>query len=295
MVQAMINHFSPKSKWLMLRVCSEKVKAEIFKYRMHVAEYSGFRAHNKHTKTETRHVVLAQHLEAISQQVYTSEVAVGALHKPDPKSVRGYMAKMKERTSGVADGIPGDDGLSRMHAEDYLRFRINDEIDYYTKKIPILEHSVNTLQVTMYFLSAAGAILGTMGYVWQLWVSITVVLTSALSTIYEGRQLHVKLEKSNRALCTLVNIKNWWKSLSLIGQASPMNIRHLVTVTEELVEEELSTFIKLAREGADKEDSEETKEQDGNTDQTKSTSKKEDMKASEKISSLPQGSSDPNQ
>ncbi|KAK3242144.1 hypothetical protein CYMTET_48144 [Cymbomonas tetramitiformis] len=294
MVQAMINHFSPKSKWLMLRVCSERVKAEIFKYRMHVAEYSGLRSQNKNTKTETRHVILAQQLEAISQQVYTSEVAVGALHKPDPKSVRGYMVKMKEKTfSGGVDGSPGDDGLSRMHAEDYLRFRINDEIDYYTSKIPTLEHSVNTLQVAMYFLSAAGAILGTMGHVWQLWVSITVVLTSALSTIYEGRQLHAKLEKSNRALCTLVNIKNWWKSLSLIGQASPMNIRQLVTDTEELVEEELSTFIKLAREGANKEDSEDSKEEEGNTDQQKSTSKKEDTKASEKTNSAPQGSSEP--
>ncbi|KAK3246516.1 hypothetical protein CYMTET_43950 [Cymbomonas tetramitiformis] len=316
-IQAMHSKFNPSSKWLMLRSCAQKVRSEIYMYRMRVQHYA--KAATSVSK-DTRTVQLAKSLEEISKELVASDVNSSALLKPGGAEFKTLLEKLKARSiepmqhserrlpakMGAGgnsvhtmhrvpslteksqkrdeENLEGDDAVSRMMPEEYLAYRIMPEIAYYNQKSPKVEFRLNALQVASYILSALGAILATIHL--ELYVVITVTIAGVLTTITEQFQYQTKLIKSNRAVNELQSIHTWWRSLSAVGKASPVNVRKLVMDTEGVLENECASRIKLSNDQQDDSNAQASKA-DHDQKGSKSAASKEKAKK-EKANSLAQ-------
>lgn len=218
------SRFREGNKWILLRAASEAIKSEIFRYRMRAGAYS-----NEQCLQVSRESKLAEKLKDISSALMQSEVnqtSVPAVVENDPAS------------------------LTFLSPDDYIKNRINNQIDYFVTKTASLSKRLKKVQVWIYIAGGAGTALA--AFHGDVWVALTTAFAATLTTRLETDQVEHTLVQYNQALTGLRNIASWWRALSQWEKGRRRNIDLLVEQTETTLEGELAGWVQQMQSALDK-------------------------------------------
>ncbi len=218
------NRFNAGTKWILSRASAESIKKEIYRYRTRAEIYS-----HQETKSISRDIKLTRKTDTISSKLMQTEVNTSAMLPYDGPIPPKY---------GAADG---DDGLSYLTPEQFLKLRLKDQLTYYRNKTGKLEKELKRYQWLIYLAGAVGTFLAAIGF--ELWIALTTALVTAFTTFLEYQKTEEKLMRYNQTATDLANIERWWVALSPEEQADPGNINKLVGQTETSIHQEHAAWV----------------------------------------------------
>ena len=221
---AVSSRFREGNKWILLRATAENVKREIFRYRAQAGVYS-----EEQCKQVSRESKLSSKIKDLTSALAQSEV--------NRTSLPHHVTNEPER-------------LKFLSADEYVRDRVQDQIDHMRSKTARLYRQLKRAQTWIYVAGGAGTFLAAMHG--DVWVALTTAIAAALTTRLETEQVENTLVQYNQALISLRNIASWWTSLSQWEKSRPKNIDLLVDQTEKTLEGELAGWVQQMQSALDK-------------------------------------------
>ena len=214
---AVSNRFSPGKRWVLLRAAAEALKREIYRYRVRPKQALADGTHEKQ---------LQKAMEDITRRLARTEVnsMANPLYDgpiPPPKAV-----------------AEGDDGLSLLGTERYVRLRLSDQLAYYGNTTTRLARKANGWQMVAIVVGALGTLLAALGGDWVSWVALTSALASAAMAYVGYQQFETTLTSYNQTAADLKNLLGWWTALLPDERADPGNVAKLVSTTEQVLADE---------------------------------------------------------
>ena len=220
----MANRFSEGNKWILLRGTTEAIKREIFRYRTRAEIYS--KPQTIRASAETK---LAQKVETSSRQLMQTEANLSALRLYEGPIPPEYIL------------TEGDDGLSVLTPDQYLVFRLENQLDFYQHRALKLEKQLRRFQWLIIIAGFTGTVLAAIGL--EIWIALTIALVTAFTTYLEYQQVEHTLMKYNQGATDLANVRAWWLAMSAEEQAIQENIDKLVAHTEKIIKSELAGWV----------------------------------------------------
>ena len=213
------HRLTPGKRFVLLRSAAEAIKREIYRYRLSAEGYAeaGLREKN-----------LAEAVEGITRRLARTEANTIALP--------AYAGAIPPQNTAT----PDDDGLSFLSTDQYVRFRLDDQLQFYRRKTVGLEKEFSRLQIWVLVAGAAGTLLAALGGEWVIWIALSTALASAFMTHLSYRQVETMLTGYNQTATDLDNILAWWTALNAAEQAQPHNIETLSAHTEQVLANELA-------------------------------------------------------
>jgi hypothetical protein len=214
--------FRAGTKWVVLRGAAEAVKREIYRYRARCGPYGP-------GAQSAREVRLAERVGMISGSVMKTDVNLGAVEPykgpiPPPDSVAG-----------------GDDGLSVLSAEQYVRWRLRDQATWYRAKTVTLERTLRRLRWAGIAFGGLGTFLAAVGL--ELWIAVTTAVVGAITTYFEYMQIESTLLHYNQASTDLETIQRWWISLPEDERVQSVTVNRLVEQSERVMHSESAGWV----------------------------------------------------
>jgi hypothetical protein len=123
-----------------------------------------------------------------------------------------------------------DDGHEPITGDQYLTFRLDQEIKAYRKLAIQCERWAYCLQIIILLATAFNAILAFAEQ--TIWMPVIVAVTSSAQAYTDFERFGPQLTVANNALTKLENLRVWWESLSLKERRNIVNREYLVEVTE---------------------------------------------------------------
>jgi len=216
--------------WLMLRSSAEEIKKEIFRYRMQVEEYSPA----KTTPVETRDVVLARKMKMISKRLMQTSV-----NQMDLQAYQGNLPPLDATAAG-------DDGFSDLEPEQYLRWRVEDQFNYYQRKAALLGKELRQFQAIIILLSSVGALLAAVKL--EIWLTVSSALAVSFTGFLEFTRVETRVVSCNMTAADLYDIRVWWHSLPIATKNQQKNVETLVSSTEVILQTDNQGWLQEMRE-----------------------------------------------
>lgn len=213
------NRFKEGNKWILLRAGAETIKREIFRYRVYEKFYQD---HN--SKEFAWKEKLADRISKISDKLQKTELNMTAL-----KPLKKDKLQKHDHLSGL------------LGPEDYIKARLEDQLEFYNFKTGILERKLKRLYWLIYIIGGFGTLLAAKGL--ELWVALTITLIGTFTTYLQYQQVENTIMSYNQAATNLSNIKLWWTSLLDEQKKDVKNIQKLVEHTETALQNELSGWV----------------------------------------------------
>ena len=214
---AVSNRFSPGKRWVLLRAAAEALKREIYRYRVRPTQALADGTHEKQLQKAmediTRRLARTE-INSMANPLYDGPI-------PPPKAV-----------------AEGDDGLSLLGTERYVRLRLGDQLAYYGNTTTRLARQANGWQMMSIVVGALGTLLAALGGNWVSWVALTSALASAAMAYVGYKQFETTLTSYNQTAADLKNLLGWWTALLPDERADPDNVAKLVTTTEQVLADE---------------------------------------------------------
>jgi hypothetical protein len=211
------NRFSPGKRWVLLRAAAEALKREIYRYRVRPRRAAVDGAREK---------ALQQAMEDITRRLARTEVNAMAMPPytgpvPPPDAV-----------------ARGDDGMSLLDTERYVRLRLTDQLDFYANRTTRLAEQGSRWQLLAIVVGALGTLLAALGGEWVAWVALTSAVAGAVMAYAGYKQFDATLTSYNQTATDLQNLRAWWTALLPDEQAQADNVDKLVTTTEKVLGDE---------------------------------------------------------
>ena len=211
------NRFSPGKRWVLLRAAAEGLKREIYRYRVRPQRAPADGEREKR---------LQQAMENITRRLARTEV--------NSMGMPLYTGDIPP-ANAVARG---DDGLSLLGTDRYVRLRLTDQLAYYGNKTAKLDKQASGWQLVAIVVGALGTLLAALGDDWVAWVALTSAVASAALAYLGYKQFETTLTSYNQTATDLENLLAWWTALLPDEQADPVNVDKLVTTTEQVLADE---------------------------------------------------------
>jgi hypothetical protein len=221
------SRFKAGNKWILLRANAEAIKQEIYRYRCRVSPL--FQRPRGSCEQD-----LVEHMKTLSQKMMQDEPSMAAL--------RFYKGPLPPPGSAA----PGDDGLTLLTPERYIRWRLDDQLGFYRGKVDQLDKQVVTLQWILIAFGALGTVLAAVRL--DPWVPLTSAVVMALTAHLGYQQSESRIMKYQQAAIELENLKAWWGALSLEEQEEPRHFEALVEGTEAILRREVAGWAKELKE-----------------------------------------------
>lgn len=226
--------FSEKFKmgisWVMLRSSAEAIKKEIYRYRMQVDEYNP----SETRSTETRDVRLAKRLKVISRRLMETSV--------NQTDLQAYKGDLPPRS-----GTPEEDnGFDDMTAEQYLKWRLENQFNYYQKKVARLGKELRRFQALIILLGGVGALLAAVNL--NVWLAVSNALAVAFASYLEFKRIEATIVSCNLSAADLYDIRIWWHALSPETRRQRASVETLVSGTEAVLQTENAGWLQEMRE-----------------------------------------------
>ncbi|HEY9646405.1 MAG TPA: DUF4231 domain-containing protein, partial [Chroococcidiopsis sp.] len=236
--------FNLGGSWIGLRGAAEALRKEIYRYRMQVEEYSP-------NRPATRDVQLAIVMKTISKRLMETNVNQAGMEPYEGPLPPKYGATQ------------GDDGFSDLNAEQYLTFRVEDQINYYQKKALRLSRELRRFQWIILIMGGVSTLLAALGF--NVWVAVSSALATAFANFLEFKRVETNLTSCNTAANDLYDIRTWWHALSSTSSILQSNVETLVSSTEAVIQSENAGWVQEMREAlskiyGDKKEDEESQE-----------------------------------
>ena len=199
---AVSNRFRSGTKWVLLRAGAEAIKSEIYHYRTRSYIYRQ-KVEDKQSPREK----FSLRLNYINNQLMRTDVS---LHGFDD-----YTGPIPPEMYGSARN---DDGYSTLSADQYIKIRIGDQLNYYRGRVSKLHKQLKSLHWLILVIGGAGTFLAAIGL--QLWIALSTALAGVFLTFLEYRQVENTVIKYNQTVAELLNIYVWWTSLTADAKKS---------------------------------------------------------------------------
>lgn len=227
-LQAGAAKFKGGANYILLRGSAEALKRQIYRYRAQVGIYSP-----EETKTEPREVKLARKVKTVGGQLMKTEANQGSL-KP-------YQGQLPPHYEGPED----DDGFSDLDAEEYLTWRLEDQLKWYRSRTERFDKQLRRFHWLILSFGGVGTFLAAIGL--EIWIAVTVALAGALSSFLELKQVEATLLAYNQATTDLGGIRIWWHALPREDRTKQENKEKLVMNTETVLQTELAGWVQEMR------------------------------------------------
>ncbi|MEY2685841.1 MAG: hypothetical protein RL375_39 [Pseudomonadota bacterium] len=213
--------FNFGKRWVLLRTAAEGIKREIYLFRLHAEGYAS---------DDRREKALALAVENITRRLLRTEVNTSSLPQP--------AGDIPPRNTIH----PGDDGLSLLTTDQYVRLRLQDQLQFYRRKTVTLEVSWRRINIAMIALGGVGTLIGVVGGGYVIWITVTTTLSAALASYMSLRQVENTLIGYNQTATDLENIHAWWMALETVEQQDPVNIKLLADNSEAVIGNEVERW-----------------------------------------------------
>lgn len=213
--------------WILLRSSAEAIKREIYKYRARAGGYSpNMEALNKETREER----LAKKVKTFSERLMKTSVnQIGFILYED--------GKLPPPTATEKD----DDGYSDLDPENYLKWRLDNQGEWYRLRARQFDRQFQILQWIIYFFGGVGTFLAAIGL--EIWIALTNGIVTAIAAFLELRNFEITITHYNQAATDLDSVRMWWSSLSEDAKKNLDNFDKLVTNTETILKHEIGNWV----------------------------------------------------
>ncbi len=228
-VLAFANKFQQGERWLALRTGAEEIRKDIYLYRTILQV------------EEDRHHWLSERLAAVQGRIL--EIIGGDL------ALKPYTGPIPHQYDPKVE--TSDPGFSDLLAEDYLQYRLQDQLDWHQNRIAGLQRQRTWLQVGFFIFSGLGTILAALasrpGFSGlSIWVAFTTALATALTAWMELRRLDSTLNNYNRLVFELTAIRDHWQILNPSERTGEAFFK-LITTTEKVLWSQHNRYISEMR------------------------------------------------
>jgi hypothetical protein len=223
--------FDRGMNWILLRASAETVKKEIYCYRtMGIYE------------RQDSDMRLAQAIQIVADRLMKTQVNRSglALDKRLEIGSKQFLEAIQASTSSK-DSNP----LSALTTEQYLEYRLIDQLSWYRRKTLKIDRQWQLLQWLIYVLGGLGAFLAATHA--EIWIAITNAIATALASFLDLKQLDTTLMSYNQAACNLENLLCWWHALTDEARKERENIEKLVLNTERVIQAETTSWVQEMR------------------------------------------------
>jgi tetratricopeptide (TPR) repeat protein len=216
LVNAVILVFANKLQqgqhWQILSTGAQEIKKEIFLYRTLLQGQA------------TRHQWLSDRIIAIQRRVIEA-VGEGIALNP-------YTGNVPPDDS--PEGQNGDPAFSDLLADDYLRYRLEAQLRWYSQECERLSATRTRLQIGIFALTGLSAFIAGWGRILEVWVAFSLALGTALTVWLEVSRIDERVSNYNQLILELNLIRDRWQSLSLQEQTAEEFFK-LVMATEKVL------------------------------------------------------------
>lgn len=216
-----INKFEGGVNWIILKGSSEALKKEIYRFRTRTGGYSGMQV-----AEDTQEMILAKRVRSIGERLMKTEVNQSGLQE-----YKGVFPPLY----GAADG---DDGFTALSPDDYVKFRLDNQLNYYKRKSTELDSRIRRLNWQIILLGGLGTFLAAVGF--EVWIAITIATVGAITSFIGYNQFENSLRTFNQAATGLESIRIWWRALTEEQRRSQEMYDRLVESTESVLQTEQS-------------------------------------------------------
>ena len=273
------NQFAPMKAWILYRAGADRIRSEIYIYRMRAGKYLKYTRDEpepdeppktpEEIRLELRSKFL-ENIERINQEIYSLETAPPFLQRTDDNDIKfGFSTPRvlwvrlsnlfynKEpitsgliKTRGKSDRLPGryhieyDDGFNDIDPETYLQYRVIPQRDWYIEKVYEDYEKVKDWRRVILLIGGASAVLAAI----QLEPYI-VVTTAAIVGINTHIQLNLIGSTYGNYHITASRLDAEimrWRNLTGDVRAKADEISKFVMNIETILEDERRVWIQQA-------------------------------------------------
>ncbi len=211
--------------WLALRAGAEEIKKEIYLYRTLLQVQPD------------RDSWLNDRLAEIQRRVF--ETAGGQVNRRDYSGPLPPYHNPADRDS--------DPGFNDLLPEEYLRFRLRDQLRWHKNSAARLQRLKTRLQAAVFAFSGLSTVLAAAANIPQfsglaIWVAFTTALATAFTSWLELRRVEATIDNYHRVVLELNLIQDHWKSLPPARRSGDEFFK-LVLATERVLWSQHSRFI----------------------------------------------------
>jgi hypothetical protein len=230
---ALAGRLAAGKRWVLLRGAAEGVKREIYRFRTGTGPYAdGARA-------ET----LASQLASLDELVMQTEVSGAVVH--------AYKGELPPKY-GAAEG---DEGFRDLGPDDYLRVRLDDQVNFYRGRVPKLGRRRLLAIVVTLAAGGAGTILAAANQ--EIWVGLTTAVAGAAIAYLAYVQIESTIVAYNQAASRLESLRRRWEVRT---EASDDATNALVDDVEGILATEHSGWLQQMNDALEKLDKKEARE-----------------------------------
>ncbi|MBN1667141.1 MAG: SLATT domain-containing protein [Anaerolineales bacterium] len=191
-IAAFYNKFRSGQRYLVFRAAAEEVLKEIYIYRTVL----------KHSSRRDKW--LNERLAHILRKLYRS--ADGEL------TMEPYDGKIPPYYDPVTGW--GDSGFDDLDSEQYIDYRLLDQLTWHIKKIEATQKERKRNQILILAFGGSGAFLAALGGGFSIWVALTASITAALVGWEELRGMDTRVQNYSRVVLELSLLRDRWLTLT---------------------------------------------------------------------------------
>ena len=221
---AFANKFQQGERWLVFRTGAEEIKKEIYLYRTLLQQQ------------EERDQWLNERVAAIQRQVFEG-VGGDLILKPYIGSIPPYSSP---------DDESSDPSFTDLLANEYIRYRLDNQLDYHSTKIVDLQANRTRLQIAIFIFGGLGTFLAALGGNFSVWVALTTSIAAAFTAWLELRRLDSTINNYSQLILELKIIRDHWLSLTPQEQIGDEFFK-MVTTTEKVLWSQHNQYISEMR------------------------------------------------
>lgn len=230
---AYVSFFKPNNKWVLLRGAAEAMKREIYRYRTSTGSY------------------LPDPTDPTKQPEVAFNLAIGAIKQSTQQTEVNVISLCEEALKG-RQGMPdlhlapGDVGLIPLSGDEYVLYRIADQIMFYKRKAIGLDKQRRFCQIGIIASGAIGSVLA--AFTLTPFIAVTTASGAVLASLLHLSQTEATLVKYNQTLTDLETLESRWYGLSPASKANHANLDQLVNEAEAILERELRGWVQNMQE-----------------------------------------------
>ncbi len=264
------SQFTPLKAWIMYRAGADRIRSEIYLYRMHAGSY------NDTTKSqdELRGHFL-ERIEAINKQIYELETAPPFLQlagggsqryeisnprfviqwilapfrlkRPQRKYTVSTISIEKQYESGK---LPGryhpkeDNGFNKLSADAYLGYRVIPQRDWYVKKVYEDYERIKDWRTVLLVVGGASAVLAAIQL--EPWIVVTTAAVVAINTHLQLNLVGSTYGTYHLTASRLDSAIVQWENLTAEERSDEVMIGNFVNKIEGILEDERTVWIQQA-------------------------------------------------
>lgn len=212
-------------RWLAMRAGAEEIKKEIYLYRTVLKHYPD------------RNKWLSNRLAHIQRQVFKASG-----RKLDTEPYKGVLPLYFS-----PDDPNSDPGFTDLTPEEYVRFRLQEQLSWHEGRIVRLSKAKRNLTIAILLMGGAGSLLAALGGPFAVWVALTASLTAALTGWEELRNRETTIANYSKVKLELAIIRDYWYGLSSAEQTDS-EFYKMVLATENLMFAQNSEWLRSMQE-----------------------------------------------